>query len=613
MKPIATPNPVGTPSLFRLFRTAALIVRRHAPRWALCNIVLTLLQGIFPLISLLIVRHLVDVVAKGGGTAAIWPAASRSVLALAAVTLLSGTLRTLSEYVSERLSFHVTDAMMDTLHAHATKVDLALHEDPQSQDLLHRALMDAPSRPSRMVQSALQLIQQTLTLLGLAGIFFSVNKWLTLILLLAAIPSAWSRWRHIRMLHVFTREKTELERRAWYLHWVQCDSTMAKEVRVFGLGQVFGERYHVLRLHLREARDRISSRRIRADVIANAIASIGLASALLLVVAQAARGVLTVGLLVMVFQGVTTALGALQSLIRGTASLGEDALSLAHYEEFLHRKPTIISPPSPQPIPPPGLLGIQVHQLRYTYPGQSHPALNGVDLHLPTGKIVALVGENGSGKTTLIKQLCRLYDPDHGRITIEGTDLRDCDPEAWRREVSVIFQDFGRYALTAWENIWLGNIHDGVDRTAIIDAAKRAGIHRRICELPEDYDSMLGRRFYGGSDLSSGEWQRVALARALLRPSRLLILDEPTSSLDPLAEEQFFRFVRNNIDCQSVLLVSHRFSTVRLADEIYVLAGGRVVQYGTHESLLQQSGPYARAYESQARGYRVDAVVGDTG
>jgi len=307
----------------------------------------------------------------------------------------------------------------------------------------------------------------------------------------------------------------------------------------------------------------------------------------------------------MYYQGFQSGLSAMQSVLGGLAGLHEDNLFLTHFYQFLELRPVAPKPVCPQPMPAVIQRGIAFEGVSFTYPGRSQMALDKIDFKLAPGEIVAIVGENGSGKTTLIKLLCRLYEPGQGRILLDGIDIREFDPLCWRRGMGVLFQDFVHYHLAAWENIWLGNAQQPPDRARIREAARQAGVDLMLEQMPQGYDTPLGHWFQGGEELSLGEWQKIALARAFLRHARLVILDEPTSSLDPLAEKELFGRFRHLMEGRSAILISHRFSTVQLADRIYVMEQGRMVEQGTHAELLRHQGRYACLYRAQATHYQV--------
>jgi ATP-binding cassette subfamily B protein len=307
---------------------------------------------------------------------------------------------------------------------------------------------------------------------------------------------------------------------------------------------------------------------------------------------------------VMYYQGFQSGLGFMQGILRGLAGLYEDNLFLSNFYRFLDLAPAVKSPPHPAPVPKKALQGLAFHKVSFTYPGSCHEVLSEIDLTLAPGQVIALVGENGSGKTTLVKLLSRLYDPAAGKITLDGCDLRDFDLTAWRREISVIFQDYVRYYLTARDNIGFGNVESRPSMERIVAAARLSGADALISSMPQGYDTVLGHQFNKGEELSTGQWQKIALARSFLRDAHILVLDEPTCSLDPLAEEELFRQFRTMIAGRSAILISHRFTTVQLADYIYVLEQGKITEQGTHDRLIGRGGKYARLFDLQAQHYR---------
>lgn len=296
--------------------------------------------------------------------------------------------------------------------------------------------------------------------------------------------------------------------------------------------------------------------------------------------------------------------GFLHLLLASLAQLYEDNLFLSNLYEFLDLKRTVKEPAEPSPVPQPMQRGIVVDHVSFQYPEGSRKVLEDISLNINPGEVVALVGENGSGKTTLIKLLCRLYDPTSGTITFDGMDLRQFETKALRREIAIIFQDYAHFHLTARENIWFGNTDLAPDDERIMAAARRAGADEVIRALPQGYETILGKRFAAGEELSVGEWQKVALARAFMRDAQIIVLDEPTSSMDAKAEYEAFQNFHQLVRGRTAILISHRFSTVRMADRIYVLEQGHVSESGSHDELLRQKGTYARLFEMQAHHYR---------
>jgi len=366
---------------------------------------------------------------------------------------------------------------------------------------------------------------------------------------------------------------------------------------------VFRDRFRTLRQELRDGRLALTRRRRRNDLLAQVVATAAIYGTFALISYQALPGEMSLGDVVMYYQGFQAGLGYLRSILQGLTGLYEDNLFLSNFYQFLDLAPKMQVPAHPLPAPNPMRQGVVFRDVQFAYPSGTRAVLEGIDLTLAPGQVIALVGSNGSGKTTLIKLLCRLYDPSAGSIQVDGVDLRDLDPTDWRRQISVMFQDYVGYHLPAWENIWLGNVQSKADRERIEQSARRSGADEVIARLPDGYDTILGHQFRGGQELSIGEWQKIALARAFLRDASIVVLDEPTSYLDPLAEAELFEQFRRVIEGRSGIIISHRFSTVRMADTIYVVEGGHVSERGSHGELMARGGTYARLFNTQAKSY----------
>jgi ATP-binding cassette subfamily B protein len=586
---------------------AVRLVWSIAPGWTVANAVLAVVQGVLPLAGLYLMKRIVDAIAVGvtaaDPTAAFQPVLTWILLA-GGVSLLSALVKSAADVASEAQSLAVTDAVSDVVHAQSIALDLGYYEDPRYYDALHRAQREAPYRPTRIVNGLIQLGQSGLSLLGLGALVFAANGLVGLVLCAAALPGAAVRLIYSQRLYAFEHRQTEVERRAWYYHWLMTFGRYAKEIRLFNLGALLRERFRDLRSGLREGRLALSRRRAVGDLLAQAVAATAIFGSFALISYQAVQGGITLGDVVMYYQGFQIGLRQLQAVLRSLTGLYEDNLFLTNYYKFLDLTAKIQVPVRPRLVPHPMRQGIVFEGVHFTYPSGSREVLSDIHLSLAPGEVIALVGENGSGKTTLVKLLCRLYDPTAGKITVDGHDLRDIDPVHWRQRISVIFQDYVQYHLTAWENIWLGNVQLEPNRAHIEQAARRAGADVVIGRLSQGYDTMLGHEFQDGQELSVGEWQRIALARAFMRDAQIIVLDEPASFLDPLAEAELFQHFRQLITGRSGILISHRFSTVRMADTIYVLGDGRILECGSHEELLRQGGMYARLFQTQARNYR---------
>jgi ATP-binding cassette subfamily B protein len=575
--------------------------------WTIASLALVFVQGLLPLLALYLMKLIVDAVTISL-TAADKIAAFRHVALLiglaAGVALFKSLCQLLANVVKEAQALTVTDYMYDILHAKSIAVDLEYYENPQYFDTLHRAQHEGPHRPMHILNGLIRLGQSSISLIAIAGLLFFFHWAVALILFVAAVPGVLVRLRYSERMYRWERERTSVERKARYFNWLLTGDVHAKEIRLFGLGDLFIRGFSDMRKQLRRERLDITRKRSVADLVAEASATLAVFGSFGFIAYRTVQCVITLGDMVMYFGAFQRGLGYLRNMLGGLADLYENNLFLSDLYEFLDLEPKVKEPLHPSAVPQPMQKGIVFEHVSFHYPTGNRTVLEDISLSISPGEVVALVGENGSGKTTLIKLLCRLYDPADGRITLDGIDLRQFETTALRREISVIFQDYVQYYLTARENIWFGNIKLPADHEQIASAARHAGADDLISRLPKGYDTILGKWFEDGEELSIGEWQKVALARAFLREAQMIVLDEPTSCLDAKTEYEVFKGFRQLLEGRAAILISHRFSTVRMADRIFVIEDGTIVESGTHEDLVQRGGKYAHLFEKQARSYR---------
>ena len=588
-------------------KRALLFVWKSGPGWTIAKVVLTFVQGILPLLSLYLTKLLVDEVANAA-VSSNKEEAFKQVLLLVVLTAVVNLMTELFGFVANLVNTMQTavfaDYMRGILHAKAIAVDLECYDNAQYYDTLRRAQGEAISQPNRTLNRLLQIGQNCTSLVAIIGLLFTFSWQVGGFLLFAVLPNLLVRLKYASRLYHWERQLTTMDRKAGYFNALLTGRGFAKEIRLFDLGPLFMERYRQLCLQLRQKSLAFNLRRSIANVGAKATAGIVVYGAYGFIAYQTVRGVLTLGDLVMYHQAFQRGRGYLQGVFGSLAGLYENNLYLSNLYELLDLKPKVVDPLIPRTLPCPMRTGIRFNRVSFFYKTSDRKVLEDITLAIKPGEVIALVGENGSGKTTLVKLLCRLYDPTEGFITLDGTDLRQFAVKDLRRQISVIFQDYAKYHLTAQENIWLGNVDCPPDSERVLTAACRSGADEVITRLPQGYGTLLGKLFEGGEELSIGQWQKVALARAFLRDSQLIVLDEPTSALDPKAEYQVFKKFRQLLQGQSAILISHRLSTVRMADCIYVLEKGRIIERGTHDELIRQEGTYAYLFETQARNYR---------
>jgi ATP-binding cassette, subfamily B, bacterial len=577
-----------------------------SPRWTIARIVLLIFQGVLPLCFLYLTKLIIDVLTSGAVTQP--QEMGQKLLFLLAlmglVTVFSDFCTFLAELVNTAQTHRVEDTMNDLVHAKSIEMDLGYYEAPQHLDTLKRAQEEASYRPSQVLQRLVDAAQQSISLGAIAALLLSLHWGIAIILLVSSIPSVLVKVKYANRLYDWNIQKTVIERESDYLSWMMTNLLFAKEIRLFSLGQLFRGRFRRLRQELWRGIVLIDFQRSVAGLAAQILSSAMVLLAYAFIVNQALKGALKIGDLFLYYQAFERGQSSLKSVLNSLSGLYEDNLFLANLYDFLNLKSTVVDPQIPQTLPCPMQKGIAFENVSFQYASSARQSLYDINLNIAPGEIIALVGENGSGKTTLVKLLCRLYDPTSGQVSIDGINIQNFSTFDLRRQLSVIFQDYAKYNFTALENIWLGNIELPPSIESIRAAASRSGADKVIAGLPQDYETILGTMFDDGEELSIGQWQKIALARAFLRNSQVIVLDEPTSAMDPKAEYDVFQKFRQLITNQTGILISHRLSTVKMADRIYVMDKGHIVEQGNHDSLMEKNGIYADLFETQAEPYR---------
>jgi ATP-binding cassette subfamily B protein len=486
---------------------------------------------------------------------------------------------------------------------HASSLDLATYEDPSFQDKLERARVQATDRLG-MIQQMGRLLQQVIATIALAAGIVWFSPWLFLLLIVCVVPAFIGESHFAFLGYSQAFRQTPVKRQMDYLRYLGVSKESAKELKVFGLNRHLTDRFANLSDQIYVESVSLAKRRFLASSFLTLLATFGYYGGYVYIIYQTLAGRLSVGTLQFLAGAIAGASANLQSIFSTFSSIADQSLFLSDLLSFLGLRPTVRSKENGLPCPRPIRAGIEFRNVSFAYPGTSRLVLKDLNLRLDQGERIALIGENGEGKTTIVKLLTRLYDPIEGVIELDGVDLREYNLEDYTSQVAVIFQDFMRYDMTARENIAIGRITETGNLPSIVMAARKSMAEDVIRKLHGGYEQMLGRRFEGGVDLSGGEWQKVALARAYLRDAQVLILDEPTASLDARSEHEVFRRFAELTEGKLSVLISHRFSTVRMADRIIVLEKGQISEQGRHEQLVTQGGRYAEMFDMQAANYR---------
>jgi len=568
------------------------------------GLVLRLFASLLPIALLWIAKLIIDSIVHAVashqpvGRGFWWLVAAEFGLAVLG-SFVGRTIDYFDALLADKYTRHVSIEVMK----HAAALDLATYEDPVFYDRLERARVQATDRLG-MIQSIGRLVQQVITAVSLSVSIIVFSPWLLLLLILGVIPAFLGESHYAFLGYATNFRQTPIRRQLDYLRVLGGSREAAKELKLFGLKEFLIERFTRLSDQIYRENIGLARRRLIAGAFLSMIGTAGYYSAYVFIVWRTIHGVLTIGELTFLSGAIVQASGNIQQIFSTLASIADQALFLTDLLAFFEMRPTIFSKPNALPAPRPIVRGFEFRNVSFRYPGSSRLVLSGLNFQLRPGERVALVGENGQGKTTIVKLMTRLYDPLEGQILLDGIDLREYSLEDLYREIGVIFQDFMRYEMTARENIAVGQIETLARLEPLQEAARKSMAAPVIERLHFRYEQVLGRRFEGGVDLSGGEWQKVALARAYLRNAQILILDEPTAALDARSEFEVFRRFSELTTGKTALFISHRFSTVRMADRVVVLENGKITEDGSHEELANLGGRYAEMFELQAIHYR---------
>jgi ATP-binding cassette subfamily B protein len=579
------------------------IVWRSNPRLLVAAIVLIVLQSFLPLVSFYLIKSIVDLLTMGNGVGDPRELI-RLVGMLAIVNLANNTCGAIGIAINDTQIRCVTDYVYHLIHRQSILLDLTFCEDDRYYDTLHRAQSEAGTRPARILQLMLQFCQHSLTGLGIGSLLIPIHWSLSLFWLVAIILGLWARSTSARQIYQWQRDATAKERQSNYFHHLLTHADAAKELRLFGWGNTLTQRFDRLRRELRHQYWQIAWRGALRQLVTQGGTTLAMVAAYGGIAWQTMQGTISLGSLVLYFQALQRLQLVAQGWMASLAGLYSERLFLQNLADFLELPPQTNVETQRQPVAIPWQKGLVLEDVWFRYPDATEWTLAGIDLTIYPGELIALVGTNGSGKTSLIKLLSRLYEPTKGRILVDGVDIRSIDTDEWRRQLSIVFQDYTKYQLSARDNIWLGNIDESNDSEEILTAGRKSGIDECLMELPNGYETILGNWFNGGVELSIGQWQKMAIARAMFRKSQLVVLDEPTSALDPEAEAKIFQSFRQLFPDRAALLITHRLSSIQIVDRICVLQKGRIVELGTHTELIAKSGIYANLYQLQANSYQ---------
>ncbi|NNE99472.1 MAG: ABC transporter ATP-binding protein [Pyrinomonadaceae bacterium] len=576
--------------------------------WVIGQFFLMVVRGVLPAALIYLTKLFVDSVIETIRTPnqeqiteVIWLGISFAVL-----TILYEILGGVNSLILTAQKENLTDHVFELIHKKAAKTDLAFYEQPEVFNHLHRARAQARSRPAELSAQLGSILQNSVTLISMGIVLLRFGLWLPVVLFISTLPTLFVVVYSTSRLHAWQRKKTQDERESWYYDQLLTTGDSAAEIRLFGIGPYFRRKFVAIRKKLRIQQLRLGFRQRLLEFGASLFALVLAGGVFVWIVSQTIKGLGTVGDLALFYQAFNQGQGLMRTFLGDIGRLYSNSLFLSDLFEYLDLEPKVVSPKRPLSTPNDLEQGIALEKVTFNYHGSKEDVLKDFDLFIPAKKTVAVVGPNGAGKSTLIKLICRFYDPEAGSIKFDGTDLRDLSLSELRGLITVLFQAPFKYNTSAGENIALGDISRPSDQKGIETAAYEAGADEIIAEFGAGYEQMLGKRFSDGRELSGGEWQRIALARAFFRQSPIILLDEPTSSMDPWAEADWLKKFLKMAKDKTVVVITHRFTTASQADLIYVMEDGKIVETGSHNELLENDGRYASSWREQMAKYALN-------
>lgn len=577
------------------------LIWEASKEWTAISLSFIILESGLFFSSLYLLKALIDTISRHGITdVKNEPEVVKFVIYATLSAVFYVSIKAISGYITEKQSGKVSEYIDDKIHRSAIGLDLSFYESPEYFDILKRARDMGNDKPNLIVSTIVEIAKNLLSLVLIGSMLVAIDWRLFPILALFVIPTMWVRINFADSQNILRLRQTALERKSTYLSSLLTSDIHAKEIRSFGLGDHIRKIYVNIRLDLLEGRLRLSKERTYKEMLTSVIATAGFFSCIAYIAIGSLHGITSVGDITLFLVAFPQAFYLLQGLSSGISTLYQNNIFVRSVFELFDLESSLQENPDPKPIPQDEQIDLELKNVNFIYPHAENNTLTDISIKMPAGKIIAIVGSNGAGKSTLIKLLCRLYDPTSGQITLNGSDIRNFSSFEYQKQICAVFQDFGKYNVSVADNIRFGDIHQERSHDDVIEAANNSGANLFIDKFPAGYDSIMGRIFEDGHEVSIGQWQKLAIARAFFSKSRFVILDEATSALDATAEKELFDSFRERIGNRAALIISHRQSAVKHADYIYVLSNGRIGESGTHDELIQLQGIYYHLFNNQS-------------